>query len=149
MILIKEANTPNANGIVYTKECLEKIVENFNDQPCPNFKGPLCGVMLGDENLVDGTKVDLNNLVMTVANLRLDENGNLVGDEKILNTNKGQHYAKLVSCGVSFSYGINGVGKLKEKQEVDFDDFRLVSIAIIPPVQSKPVHIPLGEIDER
>jgi hypothetical protein len=135
------ADRPNLNGIVYTKDVMQKAVAEFNQR---NLQNP-------DQQFVTlgngcGQPVKLAKAAGVVTDLNCDENGRVIMHVKLLDTPMGKIVKDEVSrvAGTDGPYrgsakvpawGFGAVGMGSVKDGVVQDDFVLTSVDIVPITQ--------------
>jgi hypothetical protein len=121
-VLIKEADKPNKNGIIFPKACLERIVEELQDKSLRGFPSSMSNPK-GKEprELPDDSHLFFN--------FRMEGN-NLIADGFILDTELGIEAQKIISSGFETYYGFNGFGEL-DGRVVKPETFRLDAIDFV------------------
>ena len=111
----------NLNRRIYTKECAEKMVEEFNTRG---------GIMYGELGQPEGYDVRLSNVSHIVEEIHLDEEKNsIVGTITILDTPKGKIVKKLLKQDIGLSCRSRGAGTVNENGEIE--DYQLFSFDLI------------------
>ena len=88
-----EADKPNANGIVYSKECLEKAIADFNARPP--------GSTYLYTTIEDGLNQDVSKVAGIITSVKLEDN-KLIMETKTIDT----PYGKIVeSISMGFQEG--------------------------------------------
>ena len=112
------ADTPNANGRIYTKECLEQVVAKFKKD----------GTMLGELEASNKASVSFSQVSHVVDDIRLVDN-NLVADITVLDTPCGEKLKELLSLG-EVSFHLKGVGGVDYAGNVNSESYKLISISV-------------------
>lgn len=111
---IMRADVPNGNNRTYPMETLEYCVELCKAQTIFGILGaPSVGY------------VDLNEVSHMVRNLRIDEDGYLLGDVEVLQTDKGDILGQLLD-EVQIDFRVSGTGDVDENGVVS--NFKFLSI---------------------
>lgn len=117
----------NRNGRVYPKQVMEKEVNRY--QELIESKRSL-----GELGHPANPSINLNQVSHLITNLRMENNGKVVGRAKILETPMGTIARNLIENEVSLGVSTRGLGSLKANkdglQEVQ-DDFHLATIDIV------------------
>lgn len=81
--VLLEMNKENLNGRIYTRECVENMIEQFNR------KFGQQGYFFGETGIPDSTTVSLSKISHNVTKIEIQGN-KLLGDIQILNTPQGE-----------------------------------------------------------
>jgi hypothetical protein len=117
-VLIKQAGVPNENGIIFTKECLQKIAETE-----PPILGEVGKGITNYEMSPDLTKVS-----HVFSDLVLNEQGDLYAVPTLLDTPIGRIIGNLQ--GIALNFGLNCIAKVDENGVVSPDGLELISISV-------------------
>jgi hypothetical protein len=118
-VTILKCDEPNANGRIYPREVVEKMVEQ-----CEANQNRIFGTV----GMPEGTSLDISKISHTVNNLRITEGGDLIGDVMVLSTPQGKVMQELLEVG-KYDYRTAGIGKIDENGVVS--DYRLISISMV------------------
>ena len=127
--IVAQADVPNRNGRIYTKEVLAKMVEDFNSRPA---KESLIGQLgFPENNMPAGNVIDLSIASHIVEDLRLKDE-HLVADIKILDTNCGEELIELMKNGGAV-FRTQGIGKAEISGDTAIiSDYTLTTINAVP-----------------
>lgn len=82
-------NQINANGRVYSKECIEKMIESYNERI---KDGSAYGGVINH----DGNYPSISDISHKVTQLSIDDNGDISGELEILPTPMGNIIQKII-----------------------------------------------------
>jgi len=119
-------DVPNGNGRCYTTEAVEAAIKKLNG-------APLLGTIGIPEPNGDGNSfinLDIRKVSHTVSNLRI-EDGFLVGDMKILQTDPGSELSFMLD---SVAFRPNSIGKVSTDGFVS--DLTFVSVSAVDKEQA-------------
>jgi hypothetical protein len=121
-VVIMKADTPNANGRIYSRATLEAAVKKVEDS------AGLHGRLFGQIGMPEGG-LDLAKASHIVGNLRFNEANELIGDVVLMETPQGKIAAELLDAGVSYDFRTAGYGTVSVFGEVK--DFVIHSINMV------------------
>ena len=116
----------NRNGRIYPKEVWQRAVESFNKKiQEKSFE------TLGEYQHPPRTSIDLMEAVISIKELKIDENGNVVGTAKILDDGsaKTQKLKALIKEGYKIPVSSRGVGRVNESGIVE--EFELITYDVV------------------
>ena len=120
-VRIAQADVPNLNGRVYPRNVLEQVAKDVQQKDPARVFGTI--------GMPIGANLDISNISHSVSNLRLDDEGYLIGDVMILETPQGEIMKRIMAADMSRSFRVAGIGKLAEHDGItEVVDFRLLSI---------------------
>lgn len=124
-VQIAQADVPNLNGRVYPRSTLEAMIAE-QEKKDPNR-------VFGTIGMPEGTSVDLARVSHSVSNLRLDDEGRLLGDVMILETPQGQILKRVLEAEPERQFRMAGIGKLQDNSDgtTTVLDFRLISVNLV------------------
>lgn len=115
-VTILKADVPNANGRIYPRETVEKIIAQCSENQ---------NRLLGTIGMPAGSTLDLEGVSHAVNNLRINEHGELVGEVVIFDTPNGAALTKMIEdCEVDFRMA--GTGTVDESGIVS--NYQAISI---------------------
>ena len=116
----------NRNGRVYPKKIWQRAVESFNKKLQEKSFDTL-----GEYQHPPRSSVDLMEAVISIKELKIDENGNVIGTAKILDdgTMKTQKLKALIKEGYKIPVSSRGLGKVNESGVVE--DFELITYDVV------------------
>jgi len=116
----------NRNGRVYPKEIWQRAVESFNEKIQEKSFDTL-----GEYQHPPRTSVDILESVISIKELKIDENGNVVGTAKILDDGsaKTQKLKALIKEGYKIPVSSRGVGRVNESGIVE--QFELITYDVV------------------
>ena len=117
---------PNKNGRIYPRGIMEKEVNNY--QELINEKRSL-----GELGHPPTPTVNLDKVSHLITNLKVNEDGAVMGKAKILSTPMGKIAENFITEGVRLGVSSRGVGSLKDKGGINEvqDDFKLSTVDIV------------------
>ena len=117
---------PNKNGRIYPKGIMEKEVSRY--QELINEKRSL-----GELGHPPTPTVNLDKVSHLITDLKVNEDGSVMGKAKILSTPMGKIAENFITEGVRLGVSSRGVGSLKEKDGINEvqDDFQLSTVDIV------------------
>ena len=117
---MQKFDTPNGNGRVYSKDILQREVENY-------WKLVKERRALGELDHPDDSVINLKNASHLVTDMWWDGPA-LMGKVEILNTPSGNILKQLASSGVTLGISSRGLGSVSESQGQTMveDDFQLI-----------------------
>ena len=117
---MQKFDTPNGNGRVYTKDILQREVENY-------WKLVKERRALGELDHPDESVINLKNASHLVTDMWWDGPA-LMGKVEILNTPSGNILKQLANSGVALGISSRGLGSVRESQGQTMveDDFQLI-----------------------
>ena len=117
---MQKFDTPNGNGRVYSKDILQREVENY-------WKLVKERRALGELDHPDDSVINLKNASHLVTDMWWDGNA-LMGKVEILDTPSGDILRRLSKSGVTLGISSRGLGSVKESQgqTIVEDDFQLI-----------------------
>lgn len=126
-VTILECDKPNLNGRVYPREAVEKMIADVQTKP------GMMGRVFGTIGMPKGSSLDITEISHSVSNLRIMEDGRVMGDMMVLDTPKGKVLKELLSPeNHSYSFRTAGIGQIKEENGVKVvHDYRLISISAV------------------
>lgn len=102
----------NLNGMIFSKEVLADAVKRFNEKGPRDLYGEL------GQPTRSGTYVDTSRTCCRTKNLRLDEDGNIIGEvELITGTEVGDLCKKMFENDLA-TMGMRSLGKINEDGQV-------------------------------
>lgn len=124
--VIVEADVPNKNGRIYPRAVLEQMIKDVEDKMSPPR-------VFGAIGMPESVSIDLSMVSHTVSNLRITEDGKVLGDVMILNTPRGKIMEKILEAEPNRQFRIAGIGKLEDNDDgtTTVTDFRLLSINLV------------------
>ena len=123
--IFAQADIKNQNGRVYSKQIMEREVQNY--AKCIKEK-----TSLGELDHPDGPVINLNNVSHLITKLEM-EGKDIYGKARMIDTPSGLIGQKLLDVGVKLAVSTRGLGSLTSKggaQHVN-DDFSLVTVDIV------------------
>jgi hypothetical protein len=126
--IVISLDKPNKNNRVYSKTLFEKALKDITPKiEERSFLGTLFG--LGDD-----FNIGVNNISHVVTELKIDDDGNLVGTIEVLDTPVGERVKRLIESGEA-SLSPRGFGSViniqRELHLIDENDYKLISIDVI------------------
>ena len=115
-VTILKPDEPNANGRIYLRETVEKIIEQSREDK---------NRLLGTVGMPAGTTLDLTGVSHMVNNLRIIEHGDLVGEVMVLDTPIGAVLSKMLHDG-EVDFRMAGTGTVDENGVVS--NYQAISI---------------------
>ena len=117
---MQKFDTPNGNGRIYTKDVLQKEVENY-------WKLVKERRALGELDHPDDSVINLKNASHLVIDMWWDDSA-LMGKVEILDTPSGNILKQLAKSGVTLGISSPGLGTVREHQghSIVEDDFQLI-----------------------
>ena len=117
---MQKFDTPNGNGRVYSKQILQREVENY-------WKLVKERRALGELDHPDDSVINLKNASHLVTDMWWD-NEALMGKVEILDTPSGNILKQLANSGVTLGISSRGLGSVRESQgqTIVEDDFQLI-----------------------
>ena len=131
-VVIQQLDIPNKNGRIYSKEVIQKALENAKEKlESGEMLGELC--IPNDPNIISGDASPPVNLaaVSHVVKRMWIEDGNLMGEVKILDTPNGKilkHMLEHDELRNSVAFRPSGFGKIDENGFVSDYEFRSISV---------------------
>ena len=124
--IFMQAEKKNRNGRVYPKETLMKEVRRYNQEYVMKNRA------MGELGHPEGPTVNLERVSHIINDLR-EENDNIIGKAKILETPYGKIVKNLMDEGAKLGVSSRGMGTLKEKDGVNQvqKDFMLSAVDIV------------------
>ena len=122
-----QAETQNKNGRVYPVKTLQKEVKRYNKEFVK------AGRAMGELGHPEGPQLNLERVSHIIKELKEDEN-NIVGKAKILDTPYGSIVKNLIDEGAKLGVSSRGMGSLKKNDEginEVQDDFMLAAVDIV------------------
>lgn len=118
--VIQRAEEPNGNNRVYSKDVLEREIENYQKLVRDNRA-------LGELDHPEDSVINLKNVSHTMVKVWWDGN-NVMGKAKILNTPSGKILQSLVESGITLGISSRGMGSVSEAggRTIVEDDFNLI-----------------------
>ncbi len=116
---ILKADVPNANGRIYPRATVEQMVKQ-----CKANQNRIFGTI----GMPEGNTLDIAEISHSVNNLRITEDGDLVGDVMVLDTPKGEVMKELLTQR-TYDFRTAGIGKIDENGVVS--DIQLISISMV------------------
>jgi len=117
---MQKYDTPNGNGRVYSKDVLEREVQNY-------WKLVKERRALGECDHPEDSVINLKNASHLVTHMWWD-GPSLMGKVEILNTPSGQILKSLINSGVTLGISSRGLGSVRESQGhiMVEDDYQLI-----------------------
>lgn len=124
--IFMQAETKNRNGRVYPKKTLTDEVQRYNTEYVQKNRA------MGELGHPEGPTVNLERVSHIINDLR-EENSNIMGKAKILDTPYGKIVKNLMDEGAKLGVSSRGMGTLKEKGGVNEvqKDFMLSAVDIV------------------
>ena len=122
-----QAETQNKNGRVYPVKTLQKEVKRYNKEFVKS------GRAMGELGHPEGPQLNLERVSHIIKELKEDDN-NIVGKAKILDTPYGSIVKNLIDEGAKLGVSSRGMGSLKKNDEginEVQDDFMLAAVDIV------------------
>lgn len=122
-----QAETANKNGRVYPVKTLQKEVKRYNKEFVKS------GRAMGELGHPEGPQLNLERVSHIIKELKEDDN-NIVGKAKILDTPYGSIVKNLIDEGAKLGVSSRGMGSLKKNDEginEVQDDFMLAAVDIV------------------
>jgi len=122
-----QAETKNKNGRIYPVETLQKEVKRYNKEFVKS------GRAMGELGHPEGPQLNLERVSHIIKELK-EDNNNIIGRAKILDTPYGAIVKNLIDEGAKLGVSSRGMGSLKKNDdginEVQ-DDFMLAAVDIV------------------
>lgn len=115
--IVARAGIPNANGLVYPKDVLEKALNEF----CEN------GYVTFDPNFDDG-KINLQHVAGVPINFNFDEGGDVFLEVRLMELPAGKRVMDIIG---SHGFSLSGMGSLGLNDTVK-DDYKIVKVDFAP-----------------
>lgn len=126
-VTILKADQPNLNGHVYQRAVLEKMITEIQNDPGKR------GRVFGTIGMPEGISLQIDKISHSVNNLRITEDGDVLGDVVILNTPAGQLAQGMLGQDgknpLNLSFRTAGIGQISSTGVIS--DFRLISINLV------------------
>ena len=120
-------DTPNRNGRVYSRSCVEKMITDFNDRKRPEH--PLFGELDQPAAPADASKINLDRVSHTVEELYIDGDL-LMGKVKILGTPFGKILETLnKEVPDHLSLQLRGIGSLHAETKY-VNEYHMVTVDV-------------------
>lgn len=118
------ADVPNANGIVYSKQVIEKMYDEYQQRNAPLF---------GTTEVTRSYKVCLNDVVAKTTSVAINEDC-FEATVEVLPTVPGKAFEEIVLNGKTIPYGFNThvMGSVDEKTNTVKDDAIIYGFTIVP-----------------
>ena len=131
--IFMQAETKNRNGRVYPKKTLTDEVQRYNTEYVQKNRA------MGELGHPEGPTVNLERVSHIINDLR-EENSNIMGKAKILDTPYGKIVKNLMDEGAKLGVSSRGMGSLNQKNGANYvrDDFYLATAADIVADPSAP-----------
>lgn len=133
-VVVEKADTPNLNGRIYPRAVLEQIAssvkQRFGEMRYPAGSTRL---MFGEDPVQRNMTVSLQSASHSFANLRVDEDGQLLCDVTVLTTTAGQDLIRALDDpehSTKIGFGLRGFaeqdadGLVTEYQFVTIDAYQ-------------------------
>lgn len=119
--IIAKADVSNANGRVYPKKVLEKVVDDFNNMTKDS--------MIGQMGMPHDSIIHFSMASHLVKDLRLSDENELVADIHVLDTPCGKQLSEMIENG-DVAFRLQGIGQTKSVDGVDViqDDYKVITI---------------------
>ena len=117
-----QADIPTANGRVYGRHLWEREIARLN---------PLCvqGKVFGELDHPDDGKTKLQRSAVIIKRLWIDENGQIMGEMKVMNTSQGRELKAIIDDGGAVGVSSRGYGSVVREGSslIVQDDFTLLT----------------------
>ena len=109
--VIQRAGAKNQNGRVYSKDILEREIENYKKGPIAERRA------LGELDHPDSSIINLNNVCLNMLDIRWDGD-DVIGRIEILSTPSGNIIKELFANNITVGISSRGMGSVQESQGV-------------------------------
>jgi len=109
--VIQRAGAKNQNGRVYSKDILEREIENYKKGPIAERRA------LGELDHPDSSIINLNNVCLNMLDIRWDGD-DVIGKIEILSTPSGNIIKELFANNITVGISSRGMGSVQESQGV-------------------------------
>lgn len=116
-VVLGVVDRPTISGRIYPEELMKREIERINKQ----------GGILGQIGFPEDGKTNLKDASHKVKDIRIDDDGNIVGEVEVLNNEKGAALISAIKAGM-VCFRSMGYGSVSSRDGVDVvEDFRLDS----------------------
>lgn len=131
---ILRCDSPTGTGYLYPRAVIERAIQEVN--------GPLLGVVLGPGESVPAKKagqLEFDKISHEITNLRIDEDGMVRGDARLLNTSCGFKLRESMRNGpVAFRPRSRVLGDYSKEQQAFLVRYcSFISIDVVPGAENK------------
>jgi len=114
---------PTSNGRIYTRDLIQREITRLEDKMS-------VGKVFGELDHPDDGKTKLQRCAVLVQSLKINEQGQVLGKMKIMNTSMGKELKAIVDAGGQIGVSSRGYGSVQTNEDglnVVQDDFKLMT----------------------